>query len=112
MTVALPAVFRALADPTRLAIVERLLAEGERTAGEIAEPFKISKPAISKHLKVLAEAGLIDRAVDRQWRIVRVRPEAVRAVDDWVAQYRAFWEGAFGKLDKLFEAARTKPKKR
>jgi DNA-binding transcriptional ArsR family regulator len=108
----LPAVFRALADPTRFAIVERLLAEGERTAGQIAAPFNISKPAISKHLKVLAEAGLIDRAIDRQWRIVRIRPEAIRAVDDWVTQYRAFWEGSFSKLDRLFDASRVKPKKR
>ncbi len=106
----LPGLFHALSDPTRLAIVERLLAEGDRTAGEIAEPFQISRPAISRHLKVLADAGLIDRSVDRQWRIVRVRPETVRIVDDWVARYRAHWQGAFERLDRLF-ASRTAAKR-
>ena len=94
-------VFGALADPTRLAIVERLLAEGERSAGDIAAPFAISKPAISKHLRVLEEAGLIERRVDRQWRMVRVRPETIRAVDDWVEHFRAFWETSFDRLEKL-----------
>ena len=88
----LPAVFGALCDPTRLAIVERLLVDGEHSAGEIAAPFAMSKPAISKHLRVLEEAGLIERRVERQWRIVRVRPEAIRAVDQWIRQYRQFWE--------------------
>jgi len=101
MPASMPAVFGALADPTRLAIVERLLAEGERSAGEIAEPFAISKPAISKHLRVLEDAGLIERRIDRQWRMVRVRPEALRAVDDWVAHYRAFWNEALDRLEKL-----------
>ena len=101
----LPRVFHALSDPTRLAIVERLLAEGERTAGDIAGPFAISRPAISKHLKVLADAGLIDRRVDRQWRLIRIKPDAVRALDDWVSRYRAFWEGSFDRLDRMFEAA-------
>jgi DNA-binding transcriptional ArsR family regulator len=97
----MPTVFGALADPTRLAIVERLLAEGERSAGEIAEPFAISKPAISKHLRVLEDAGLIERRIERQWRMVRVRPEALRAVDDWVAHYRVFWNEALDRLEKL-----------
>ncbi|CAN5219228.1 metalloregulator ArsR/SmtB family transcription factor [soil metagenome] len=101
MPATMPAVFGALADPTRLAIVERLLAEGERSAGEIAEPFAISKPAISKHLRVLEDAGLIERRIDRQWRMVRVRPEALRAVDDWVAHYRTFWNEAMDRLEKL-----------
>ena len=92
--IALPTVFGALADPTRLAIIERLLHEGERSAGQIAAPFAISKPAISKHLRVLEEAGLIERRVDRQWRMCRVRPEAIRAVDEWMQRYRAFWEGS------------------
>ena len=87
----LPDVFGALADPTRLAIVERLLAEGERSAGEIAAPFPMSKPAISKHLRVLENAGLIERRVERQWRMVRVRSEALRTVDRWVARHRRFW---------------------
>ena len=100
--VALSAVFGALSDPTRLAIVERLLSEGERSAGEIAEPFAISKPAISKHLKVLEDAGLIERRVERQWRVCRVRPEAIRAVDEWMERYRAFWNGSFDRLERLF----------
>lgn len=99
--IALPAVFGALSDPIRLAIVERLLREGERSAGEIAEPFAVSKPAISKHLRVLEDAGLIERRVERQWRVCRVRPEAIRALDDWMRQYRAFWEGSFDRLDAL-----------
>src|SRR5258708_15256932 len=72
--ITLPTVFGALADPTRLAIVERLLREGERSAGEIAAPFAISKPAISKHLRVLEDAGLIERRIDRQWRRRRGPP--------------------------------------
>ncbi|MCB1487526.1 MAG: helix-turn-helix transcriptional regulator [Bauldia sp.] len=97
---AITAIFGALSDPTRLAIVERLLKEGERSAGEIAEPFPISKPAISKHLRVLEHAGLIERRVARQWRVCRVRPEAIRAVDDWMRQYRKFWQGSFDRLEQ------------
>ena len=94
-------VFGALSDPTRLAIVERLLSEGEHSAGDIAAPFAMSKPAISKHLKVLEEAGLIERRIDRQWRMVRVKPEAIRAVDDWLEHYRAFWGASLDRLEKL-----------
>jgi DNA-binding transcriptional ArsR family regulator len=104
----LPRVFHALADPTRLAIVERLLAEGERTTGDIAAPFAISKPAISKHLKVLAEAGLIDRRIDRQWRVVRIRPDAVRALDEWFTRYRSFWQASFDRLDRLFASGKRR----
>jgi len=107
--IALPTVFGALADPTRLAIVERLLNEGERSAGEIAAPFAISKPAISKHLRVLEEAGLIERRVDRQWRVCRVRPEAIRAVDEWMQRYRAFWAGSFDRLEKILNAPEETP---
>jgi DNA-binding transcriptional ArsR family regulator len=99
----LPAVFAALADPTRLAIVERLLSEGERTAGDIAQPFAMSKPAISKHLKVLEDAGLIERRIKRQWRICRIRPEGIRTIDDWMKRYRAFWEASFDRLERLLE---------
>ena len=97
-------VFGALSDPTRLAIVERLLTEGERSAGEIAEPFAISKPAISKHLRVLEDAGLIERRVERQWRVCRIRPEAIRAVGDWLETYRMFWDNSFDRLERLLEA--------
>ena len=102
--IALPTVFGALADPTRLAIIERLLNEGEHSAGEIAAPFAMSKPAISKHLRVLEEAGLIERRVDRQWRVCRVRPEAIRAVDQWIERYRSFWSSSFERLEKILNA--------
>ncbi len=94
----LPPIFGALSDPTRLAIVERLLAEGERTAGEVAAPFAMSRPAISKHLRVLEAAGLIERRVERQWRVVRVRVETVRAVDQWIGRYRHLWETTLDRL--------------
>ncbi|HMN86304.1 MAG TPA: metalloregulator ArsR/SmtB family transcription factor [Bauldia sp.] len=98
---ALAPIFGALADPTRLAIVERLLREGEHSAGDIAAPFPISKAAISKHLRVLEDAGLIERRIDRQWRVCRIRPETIKAVDDWIERYRAYWSGAFDRLDAL-----------
>jgi DNA-binding transcriptional ArsR family regulator len=107
--IALPTVFGALADPTRLAIVERLLREGERSAGEIAAPFAISKPAISKHLRVLEDAGLIERRIDRQWRVCRVRPEAIQAVDEWMKRYRAFWDGSLARLEEILNAAEDAP---
>ena len=66
----------------------------------------MSKPAISKHLRVLEEAGLIERRVERQWRVCRVRPEAIRAVDEWIERYRAFWEGSLDRLEMLLEQAR------
>jgi DNA-binding transcriptional ArsR family regulator len=99
--IVLSAVFGALSDPIRLAIVERLLSEGEHSAGEIAKPFAVSKPAISKHLRVLEQAGLIERRIERQWRVCRVRPEAIRAVGDWMMKYRAFWEGSFDRLETV-----------
>jgi DNA-binding transcriptional ArsR family regulator len=104
----LSAVFGALADPIRFAIVERLLSEGERSAGELAEPFSVSKPAISKHLRVLEDAGLIERRVDRQWRVCRARPEAIQAVDDWLQRYRAFWHVSFDRLDAILDKRTTK----
>jgi DNA-binding transcriptional ArsR family regulator len=97
----LPAVFAALADPTRIAIVERLVREGDRTAGELAEPFEISKPAISRHLAVLEKAGLIERKIDRQWRRVSVKPEALNLMADWLETQRAFWTGSFDRLERL-----------
>ena len=107
--IALPTVFGALADPTRLAIVERLLREGERSAGEIAEPFAISKPAISKHLRVLEDAGLIERRIDRQWRVCRIRPEAIQAVDQWMQRYRGFWDGSFDRLEQILNTTEETP---
>ena len=94
-------VFSALSDPTRLAIVERLMREGERSAGDLAEPFSLSKPAISKHLNALETAGILERRVERQWRYCRVRPDAIRAIDQWVERYRAFWDGSLDRLERF-----------
>lgn len=99
----LPTVLGALSDPTRLQIVERLLSGGDLTAGELAEPFEISKPAISRHLKVLEDAGLVERRVERQFRVFRARPETFQEIDDWLSRYRRFWEQSFDRLEKLFE---------
>ena len=94
----LDAAFAALADPTRRAILERL-ASGEATVKEIAEPFDISAPAISRHLKVLENAGLISRSRQAQWRPCRLEPEALQRVDDWLEHYRKFWTESFDRLD-------------
>ena len=97
----IPPLFAALSDPSRLAIVERLISEGEKTAGELAEPFSVSAPAISRHLGVLEKAGLIERRIDRQWRRFRVRPDAIEAIDDWVRRQRRFWDKSFDRLERL-----------
>ncbi|HYD88850.1 MAG TPA: metalloregulator ArsR/SmtB family transcription factor [Vitreimonas sp.] len=88
----------ALADPTRRAILARL-AEGEATVSEIAAPFDISLPAVSRHLKVLETAGLITRGREAQWRPCRLEPHALKGVDDWLAHYRRFWSGGFDKME-------------
>ena len=95
------ALFSALSDPSRLAIVERLVRDGEKTAGELAEPFAISAPAISRHLSVLENAGMIERRVERQWRKFRVRPDAIAAIEDWLTRQRRFWEASFDRLERL-----------
>ncbi len=94
----LSATFSALADPTRRAILARLSA-GEATVGELAEPFEISLPAISRHLKVLEGAGLISRGREAQWRPCRLQPQPLRDLDGWLARYRVFWEGGFDRMD-------------
>ncbi len=99
--VPIPPLFAALSDPSRLAIVERLICEGEKTAGELAEPFNVSAPAISRHLGVLERAGIIDRRIDRQWRKFRVRPDAIVAIENWVSRQRRFWETSFERLDRM-----------
>ena len=91
--------FGALADPTRLAIVERLMREGEQSVGALSAPFDISMPAISKHLSVLERSGVIERRVDRQRRLCRVRSETMQSLEDWMGRYRAFWTGALDRLD-------------
>jgi DNA-binding transcriptional ArsR family regulator len=91
--------FAALADPTRRAILARL-AEGETTVMELAKPFKMSLPAISKHLKVLERSGLIARSREAQWRPCRLEAGRLKEVADWVAYYRRFWEESFDRLDQ------------
>ena len=94
----LTATFSALADPTRRAILARL-ASGEATVLELAEPFEISLPAISRHLKVLEKAGLISRGRDAQWRPCRIETGALEAVDGWVEKYRRLWQRDFDRMD-------------
>jgi DNA-binding transcriptional ArsR family regulator len=94
----LSVVFAALADPTRRAILARL-ADGPATVNEIAEPFAMTLPAISKHLKVLERAGLISRGREAQWRPCRLEAAPLREATDWMSRYRQFWEGSFDRLD-------------
>jgi len=93
-------VFAALADPTRRAILSRL-SDGQATVNELAEPFEISQPAISKHLKVLEGAGLIDRFIDQQRRPARLNAKNMMAAVAWLEEFRAFWEGSLDQLDTL-----------
>jgi DNA-binding transcriptional ArsR family regulator len=97
----LDATFAALADPTRRAILARLV-QGEAGVMELAEPFAMSQPAISKHLKVLERAGLISRSRDGQRRPCRLEARALAAADAWLERYRAIWEARFEQLDALF----------
>ncbi|WP_188192604.1 ArsR/SmtB family transcription factor [Nonomuraea sp. SYSU D8015] len=91
--------FAALADPTRRAILARL-AGGEATVNELAEPFQLTLPAISKHLKVLQRAGLVEQGRQAQWRPCRLRPEPLREVAAWMTQYRAFLGASYDRLDE------------
>jgi DNA-binding transcriptional ArsR family regulator len=95
----LSATFTALADPTRRAILARL-AVGEATVGELAAPFDVSRPAISKHLKVLQKAGLVEQGRQAQWRPCRLRPQPLQEVAMWMAQYREFLGHSFDRLDE------------
>jgi DNA-binding transcriptional ArsR family regulator len=99
----------ALADPTRRAILARL-AEGEATVNELAKPFDISLPAVSRHLKVLESAGLITRGRAAQWRPCRLEAKALRDVDDWLARYRRFWTESFDKMDAYIAELKEKEK--
>jgi DNA-binding transcriptional ArsR family regulator len=94
--------FAALADPTRRAILARL-ASGQATVTELAEPFEISLPAVSKHLKVLERAGLIARGRERQWRPARLEAGPLKEVSDWAERYRRFWEESYDRLDEYLE---------
>jgi DNA-binding transcriptional ArsR family regulator len=94
--------FAALADPTRRAILRRL-ASGEATVTELSTPFAMTQPAVSKHLKVLERAGLIERSRERQWRPARLQAEPLRAVAEWTLGYREFWEERYDRLDVYLE---------
>ncbi|MFC9894601.1 ArsR/SmtB family transcription factor [Nocardia sp. NPDC127579] len=96
----LDATFAALADPTRRAILARL-ATGEATVTELAEPFAMSQPAVSKHLRVLERAGLVSRGRDAQRRPCRLEAEPLRTATDWLADYRDYWEASYQQLDAL-----------
>jgi DNA-binding transcriptional ArsR family regulator len=103
--------FAALADPTRRAILARL-ATGEASVTELAEPFSMSLPAISKHLKVLERAGLIARGRERQWRPSRLEAGALKEVADWTDRYRRFWEESYDRLDEYLEELQDRGKER
>lgn len=99
--------FAALADPTRRAILARL-ATGEASVTELAEPFAMSMPAISKHLKVLERAGLITRGREAQWRPCRLEAGRMKEAVDWLEQYRQFWEGSFDRLESYLQELQEK----
>ena len=106
----LSAIFAALADPTRRAILARL-ADGEATVMELAKPFDMTLPAISKHLKVLERAGLITRGRDAQWRPCRLEASTLKEAADWVGEYRKFWEERFDRLDAYLKEIQAKEKR-
>jgi len=106
----LSSTFAALADPTRRAILARL-AIGEAPVTELAKPFDMSMPAISKHLKVLERAGLIARSREAQWRPCRIEAGRLKEVADWVAEYRRFWEQSLDRLDDYLKELKLKEKK-
>src|ERR1700727_2901783 len=102
--------FAALADPTRRAILARL-ALGETSVNELARPFEMSLPAVSRHLKVLEHAGLIARSRDAQWRPCRLKPEQLKTAADWLEGYRRFWEESFDRLDEYLKTLQEKKAK-
>lgn len=105
----LSSTFAALADPTRRAILSRLAA-GETSVTELAKPFAMSLPAVSKHLKVLERAGLVERRRQAQWRPVRLHAAPLKDVDAWVERYRRFWEESFDRLNKYLREIQVKEK--
>ncbi len=103
----LSATLSALADPTRRAILARL-SQGEKSVTELAEPFEMTQPAVTKHLKVLENAGLITRSRQAQWRPCKLAPAPLRDVSEWLEQYRKFWEESFDRLDSYLEELKAK----
>ncbi len=106
----LDAVFAALADPTRRAILSRLAA-GDAAVNELAAPFEMSQPAVSKHLKVLERAGLVERDVDRQRRPARLRAEPMAAAVKWLEEFKRFWSSSFDQLDSLLDELKQAERK-
>jgi DNA-binding transcriptional ArsR family regulator len=106
----LSATLAALADPTRRAILSRL-ASGERSVTELAAPFEMSLPAVTKHLKVLERAGLITRSRQAQWRPCRLKPQPLKDVADWVENYRQFWEQSLDRLEDYLRDIQAQEKK-
>src|SRR5215831_1591111 len=107
----LDAIFAALADPTRRAIVARL-ASGEASVMELVEPFHLTQPAISKHLKVLENAGLISRGREAQRRPCRLEPRRLEQLAEWIGSYREFWEQSYERLDEYLQELQSKEKAR
>ena len=105
------AVFAALADPTRRIIVERLVARGELAVGDLSQPFDISAPAISRHLNVLEQAGLIERRVDRQRRLIRIRKTALQPLQSWLSRQHRHWSDALDRLEALAASETPRGKK-
>jgi DNA-binding transcriptional ArsR family regulator len=103
--------FAALADPTRRAILARLAA-GKASVTELAEPFEMSMPAVSKHLKVLERAGLIERGRQAQWRPCSLQAGPLKEVADWVERYRRFWDASFDRLDDYLRELQSEEKKK
>ena len=110
-TAQLDRTFSALADPTRRAILARL-STGEATVTELAEPFEMSLPAVSKHLKVLERAGLIARGRERQWRPARLQAEPLKDVVEWVERYRRFWDESYDRLDEYLDELQGRGKEK
>ena len=109
MTINLDRAFAALSDPTRRAILARL-AQGEASVGELAAPFRLSQPTVSKHLMVLEHAGLIEQGRDAQRRPRRLRPEAIKTIADWAEPFRALWERRFDNLERHLAGNNTEDK--
>src|ERR1700692_4048291 len=107
VNLSLDAAFSALSDPTRRAILARL-ALGETSVTELAKPFAMSMPAVSKHLKVLERAGLIARGRAAQWRPCRIEPKALKEIDDWMEHYRRFFDESFDRLDDYLKQLQAK----
>lgn len=107
----LDATFAALADPTRRAILARL-SSGEASVNDLAKPFKMSQPAISKHLKVLEKAGLITTVIDKQRRPRRIEWAPLREANEWIEEYRRFWAASFNNLDLLLEEMKSEAKRK